>query len=379
VPDPVLDRLATALAGQGPAAAFWLRPLAAISGPAARAAITDARAVPLAGGAPLAFSQVEVVIRDTGSEAGMTGAIASIADARSWAVSHGWAARFDALLKALAAPRASWAGIDFTRPRIMAIVNVTPDSFSDGGDHLDAAAAVAYGKAALAAGADILDIGGESTRPGSLPVDPAEEIRRIEPVIRELANAGAPVSVDTRHGTTMRAALAAGARIINDVTALTADPRSLAVAAETQAPVVLMHMRGEPRTMQDDPVYACAPLDVLDYLEERIEACVAGGIPRSRIVVDPGIGFGKRLRHNLQILAHLSLLHLTGCPILLGASRKSFISSTVSRGEPPKDRLAGSLAAELGALDQGVQILRVHDIAETCQAVEVWRGIRQAG
>jgi dihydropteroate synthase len=131
--------------------------------------------------------------------------------------------------------------------------------------------------------------------------------------------------------------------------------------------------------MQDDPVYACAPLDVLDYLEARIEACVAAGIPRSRIAVDPGIGFGKRLRHNLQILANLSLLHLTGCPILLGASRKSFISSTVSRGEPPEDRLAGSLAAELGALNQGVQILRVHDIAETWQAVEVWRGIRQAG
>lgn len=335
--------------------------------------------MPLAGGAAgLAFADVEVVIRDA-SEAGMTGAVASIADARSWAASHGWTARFDALMEALVAPRARWAGLDFSRPRIMAIVNVTPDSFSDGGDHLDAAAAVAFGKAALAAGADILDIGGESTRPGSHPVEPAEEIRRIEPVIRELANAGALISVDTRQAATMRAALAAGARVINDVTALTADPRSLAVAAETQAPVVLMHMRGEPRTMQDDPVYACAPLDVLEYLQDRIDACRAAGIPPSRIVVDPGIGFGKRLRHNLQILAHLSLLHLSGCPILLGASRKSFISSTVSRGEPPKERLAGSLAAALAALDQGVQILRVHDIAETWQAAEVWRGIRQAG
>ncbi|HUN47677.1 MAG TPA: dihydropteroate synthase, partial [Stellaceae bacterium] len=167
-------------------------------------------------------------------------------------------------------------------------------------------------------------------------------------------------------------------RIVNDVTALTGDPASLEVAAASRAPIVLMHMRGEPRTMQDDPVYASAALDVLEYLQARIDACMAAGIPRSAIAVDPGIGFGKRLRHNLQLLGHLSLLHLTGCPILLGASRKSFISSTVSRGEPPKGRLAGSIAAALAALDQGVQLLRVHDVAETWQAVEVWRGIRQA-
>lgn len=380
MPNSALDRLAAALAAQGPKGTFWLRPLAALSGTLARSAITDARAVPLAGGSlGLGVSDVEIVIRDGATEAGMAGTVASISEARSWAASHGRAARFDALLTALTGPRTSWAGLGFGRPRIMAIVNVTPDSFSDGGDHLDPAAAIAYGKAALAAGADILDIGGELTRPGSHPVDPAEEIRRIEPVIRELASAGAMISVDTRHAATMRAALAAGARIVNDVTALSADPQSLAFVAEAQVPVVLMHMRGEPRTMQDDPVYACAPLDVLDYLEGRIQACVDAGIPRARIVVDPGIGFGKRLRHNLQILAHLSLLHLTGCPILLGASRKSFISSTASRGEPPRDRLAGSLTAALAALDQGVQILRVHDIAETWQAVEVWRGICQAG
>jgi dihydropteroate synthase len=139
-----------------------------------------------------------------------------------------------------------------------------------------------------------------------------------------------------------------------------------------------MHMLGDPRTMQDDPVYACAPLDVLDYLEGRIAACTAAGVPRERIVVDPGIGFGKRLRHNLQIMSRLALLHLTGCPIVLGASRKSFIASAVDRGTPAKGRLAGSLAAALAALDQGVQILRVHDVAETWQAAEVWRGIRGA-
>jgi dihydropteroate synthase len=361
-----------------PDGAFRLRPLGMLSGPAADSALAEGRALPLAGG-NLAFVDLGIVIRDPAAESGMACAVAPIADARAWASSRGWSARFESMLDALTTPRAAWAGIDFTRPRIMAIVNVTPDSFSDGGDHLDVAAAVAFGKRALAAGADILDIGGESTRPGSLPVEPAEEIRRIEPVIRALANLGAVISVDTRRAATMRAALAAGARIINDVSALTDDPRSLKAAAESRAPVVLMHKRGEPRTMQEDPVYASAALDVLEYLEERVAACAAAGIPRDRICVDPGIGFGKRLRHNLQLLSHLALLHLTGCPILLGASRKSFISSAVSRGEQPKARLPGSLAAALAALDQGAQILRVHDIAETWQAIEVWRGIRRAG
>jgi dihydropteroate synthase len=259
----------------------------------------------------------------------------------------------------------------------MGIVNVTPDSFSDGGDHADTAAALAHGQALLAAGADILDVGGESTRPGAVPVDPADEIRRIEPVVRGLAGAGAVVSIDTRNAATMQAALAAGARIINDVTALTGDPDSIAVAARSGAPVILMHMLGDPRTMQQDPQYRCAPLDVLDYLEERIAACEAAGIDRGRIVVDPGVGFGKRLRHNLEILAHLSLLHLTGCPILLGASRKSFIPSATAKIEPPKARLPGSLAAELAGLDQGVQILRVHDVGETRQAIQVLQGLRQ--
>jgi len=361
------------------AAAFWLRPQAVLSGATAEAAVSEVRALPLAGGVfGLAFAEVEIVVRDAGNETGMSGAVASLQSAKRWAAASGVSARHDRMLQALTAPREPWAGLDFSRPRIMGILNVTPDSFSDAGDHLDAAAALARGKAMVEAGADILDIGGESTRPGAEPIDPAEEIRRVEPVVRELANAGALISIDTRHARTMRAALAAGARIINDVSALTADPESLSVAARSEAPVVLMHMRGDPRTMQDDPIYACAPLDIVDYLQERIEACLAGGLERSRIVVDPGIGFGKRLRHNLQIMSRLSLLHLTACPILVGASRKSFISSTVHRGIPPKARLPGSLTAGLAALDQGVQILRVHDVAETWQAVEVWRGIRTA-
>ncbi len=378
--EPAFDRLSSMPDRRAQPEVFWLRPSAILSGAAAQSAIDGRQALPLAGGdLGLAFGRVEIVTRDAVAEPGMTRVMASLHEARRWAKAHGGTTRFDALLAALTIPRANWAGLNFRRPRLMAILNVTPDSFSDGGDHADAAAAIARGKALLAAGADILDIGGESTRPGAPPLDPAQEIHRIEPVVRALANAGALISIDTRHAATMCAAIAAGARIINDVSALTGDPDGVAVASKTQAPVVLMHMRGDPRTMQDDPVYACAPLDVLEYLEGRIDACVAAGIPRARIVVDPGIGFGKRLRHNLQLLAHLALFHLTACPILLGASRKSFISSTIDRGDPPKSRLPGSLAAALAALDQGVQILRVHDVAETWQAIEVWRGIREAG
>ena len=374
-----LDRISAALEGPKGAGLFWLCPQAILSGTAAKAAIEDRRALPLAGAAAgLAFAEVEITVRDSTTPTGMTGTVVPLDQGRHWAATSGQSARYASQIEALTAPRARWAGLHFDRPRIMGILNVTPDSFSDGGDHLDASAAIASGKAMLAAGADILDVGGESTRPGAQPIDPAEEIRRVEPVVRELANAGALVSIDTRQATTMRAALAAGARIINDVSALASDPQSLPVAARSGAPIVLMHMLGDPTTMQNDPVYACAPLDVLDYLETRIEACVAAGIPRARIVVDPGIGFGKRLRHNLLIMSRLSLLHLIGCPILLGASRKSFIAAAADRGTPAKARLPGSLAAALSALDQGVQILRVHDVAETWQAAEVWRGIRSA-
>jgi dihydropteroate synthase len=358
------------------AQAYWLRPLSPFSGEAARRAIADGVALPLAG-SERSFAMVEIVARDPGDESGMTGAVASIADARRWAVAGGTAAHFDAMLDAASAPRAPWAGLGFARPLLMGIVNVTPDSFSDGGDHGEAAAAIAHGRAMLEQGADILDVGGESTRPGAAPVSSDEEIRRIEPVVRALAAAGAVVSIDTRHAATMATALAAGARIINDVTALTGDPASTEFAARSGAPVVLMHMLGEPQNMQQDPQYRCAPLDVLDYLQERIAACAAAGIDRRRIVVDPGVGFGKRLRHNLQILATLSLLHLTGSAILLGASRKSFIPSATAKIEPPKARLPGSLAAELAALDQGAQILRVHDVAETRQAIQVRQGMQQ--
>jgi dihydropteroate synthase len=372
-----LHRISDAL-GRGPAGdAYVLRPLSAFSGEAARSAVVDGTARQLAGG-ERGFALVEIIARDPGAESGMVGAVASLDEARRWAAAGGTAAHFETMLGAVSASRAKWAGFGFERPLLMGIVNVTPDSFSDGGDHADAATAIAHGMALLEQGADILDVGGESTRPGAAPVTPAEEIRRIEPVVRALAAAGAVVSIDTRNAATMAVALAAGARIINDVTALAGDRDSLAIAARSGAPVVLMHMLGEPQTMQREPHYRCAPLDVLEYLQGRIDACVAAGIPRQRIVVDPGIGFGKRLPHNLQILARLSLLHLTGSAILLGVSRKSFIPSATAKIAPAKARLPGSLAAALAGLDQGVQILRVHDIAETRQAIQVREGIERS-
>lgn len=268
-------------------------------------------------------------------------------------------------------PRASVAGLVLDRPRIMGIVNVTPDSFSDGGRYLAADAAIAHALQLEAEGADILDVGGESTRPGAEPVGIEEECRRVLPVIEALSKRSrARISIDTRNGEVMRRAAQAGAHLINDVSALTHDHQSLAAAAATGLPVVLMHMLGDPRTMQAAPAYADVVLDVYDVLEARLAACEAAGIARERLIVDPGIGFGKTLAHNLALLGSLSIFHGLGCAILLGASRKSFISKLTGAGAD--DRLPGSLAAALGGASQGVQILRVHDVAATRQAIALW-------
>ncbi|MGE0665216.1 MAG: dihydropteroate synthase [Sphingomonadales bacterium] len=261
-------------------------------------------------------------------------------------------------------------------PVLMGILNVTPDSFSDGGRFLDLDAAVSHARRMIADGAGIIDVGGESTRPGADPVDPAEELERVVPVIEALQGCGVPVSVDTRRSAVMRAALDAGAGMINDVSALTADPDSLAVAAASGAAVVLMHAQGDPRTMQDAPRYVDVVAEVYTYLERRIEACARAGILIERLIADPGIGFGKTLEHNLALLRNLDRFHGLGCRLLVGASRKSFLGR-LSGGAPADARLPGSLAAALAALRQGVHILRVHDVAETRQAIEVWRAIFQ--
>ncbi|MEZ5899646.1 MAG: dihydropteroate synthase [Hyphomicrobiaceae bacterium] len=269
--------------------------------------------------------------------------------------------------------RAPLAGLHLKRPRIMGIVNVTPDSFSDGGQFSGAQAAIAHGLRLIEEGADILDIGGESTRPGSDAVALKEELSRVIPVIEGLrAKTKAVISVDTRKAEVMRQAAAAGADILNDVSALTHDPKSLDVAAASGLPVMLMHAQGDPKTMNDNPRYDDVVLDVFDYLDKRIGECVAAGIPRERIVADPGIGFGKHLHHNVAVMQKLSLYHGLGVALLLGASRKKMIGQLCDVPEA-KDRMPGSLAAALCGIAQGVQIVRVHDVAETRQAVEVWR------
>lgn len=272
----------------------------------------------------------------------------------------------------LTAARPDFGGLSMDRARIMGILNVTPDSFSDGGQFLRPEAALMQARK-MAAGADILDIGGESTRPGAVDVAEAEETARTAPVIAALREAGLdiPISIDTRKAAVAGAAFAAGASILNDVTALQFDPAMAVTAAALGAPVVLMHSIATPATMQNDPSYDDVLLDVYDALAARIAEAEAAGIPRARIAIDPGIGFGKTLQHNLILLSRLSLFHNLGVPVLLGASRKRFIG-TISVESDAQKRLPGSLAVALAGVAQGMQMIRVHDVAETRQALSLW-------
>jgi dihydropteroate synthase len=261
-------------------------------------------------------------------------------------------------------------------PWIMGVLNVTPDSFSDGGQHAETHAAVAHALAMLAAGADVIDIGGESTRPGAAPVPDIEELRRVLPVITALrAQTKAPISIDTMKPAVAHAAIEAGADIWNDVSALRFDPTSLAVAAALDCPVILMHMQGDPQTMQKAPSYEDVVDEVITFLQARLEAVERAGVSLDRVWVDPGIGFGKMLEHNLDLLRALPLVRAeTGCPLLVGASRKSFIAKIV--GEARADaRLGGSIAAALLANEFGADMIRVHDVTETVQALKVWQAV----
>ena len=264
----------------------------------------------------------------------------------------------------------------------MGIVNVTPDSFSDGGRSFDPVAAVAHARRLLADGADMIDVGGESTRPGADAVPADEEIARVVPVIRAIrAESAAPVSVDTMKPQVARAAVAAGATIWNDVTALGHAPDSLAVAAELGCEVVLMHMRGEPQTMQAEPRYDDVLAEVTGFLADRAAAAIAAGVARERIWLDPGIGFGKdMIRHNLPLIAKLDRIAALGFPVLLGVSRKRFIAALDRQAAPGADqRLGGSIAAALAGVAAGAAAVRVHDVRETVQALRVWQAIQAAG
>lgn len=274
------------------------------------------------------------------------------------------------VLSAVTAPRAPVMGVGLDRPSVMGIVNATPDSFSDGGTY----DGIAHGRALIAQGADVLDIGGESTRPGAADVTEAEEIARVVPVIAALRDK--PISVDTRKAQVARAALDAGAGLVNDVSGFDFDPALAQLVASTGVPVCLMHAQGVPATMQDQPSYDDVLLDVYDALAARIARAEAAGIPRARILVDPGIGFGKTLDHNLAILNRISLFHGLGCAILLGVSRKRFIGEVAA--EPtPRERMPGTLGVTLASVGQGVQMHRVHDVAATVQGLAVWRAVTE--
>ncbi|MFM2130125.1 MAG: dihydropteroate synthase [Pseudomonadota bacterium] len=349
---------------------LFLRPLTVLA--------PGARATARVAGGLVGFDTIEVMVRKPG---GIERAIAPINDLQLWTRHQGReiARHADAVLDRITRPREAFAGVAMDRPRIMGILNVTPDSFSDGGLHASPEAAARHALDLMRAGAAFLDVGGESTRPGSDPVDPHEERRRVLPIIKALHESrfSAVLSIDTRKAGVMEDAVRAGAGMVNDISALTYDEQSLATVARLGVPVVLMHCQGDPKTMQDKPRYGHAPTEIFDYLAARIVACENAGIPRSRIAVDPGIGFGKGLAHNLAVLADLALFHGLGCPVLAGVSRKSFIGHLAGIAHP-RERMPGSLAAMLWAVGQGVQIVRVHDVAETAQALAVWQGVAGA-
>ncbi len=283
------------------------------------------------------------------------------------AVPDGWAST----IRQVTRKRPAWAGLPVDRPAVMGILNVTPDSFSDGGAHGDPAAAIAAGLAMAAAGADIVDVGGESTRPGAASTPPEVELARVLPVIRALAERGLRLSIDTRNATTMRAALDAGAAIVNDISGLSRDPAAAPLLAARGCPMVLMHMRGEPATMNAHASYDDVAVTVVRELDARVAAAERAGIAAERIVIDPGIGFAKAAAHNLELLSRLPLLLNLGCRVLVGVSRKAFIGNLSAVAEP-RLRDHGSLAAGLHSIARSASILRVHDVAGTVQALRVW-------
>ena len=331
----------------------YFRPIALVFGRDARSLVTLGQAGALGGLPHIAFTRVEVI------ERGLMPRVMSFADVTD-----------EAAVQAITAPRPDFGGLTMDSARIMGIVNVTPDSFSDGGRLANAEAAIAHGKQLSAEGADILDVGGESTRPGSDTVSIEDEIQRIESVIAALS-ARHVVSADTRKAVVMQSALTAGARIINDVSALKYEPASANVIAQAMAPVILMHAQGEPKTMQLNPRYSDVVLDVYDALQASIAKAEEAGIARSNICIDPGIGFGKTFKQNLELMAGLSLFHGLGVPLLVGLSRKGFIGA-VTGEKLAANRVHGSVGGAMQAAMQGVHILRVHDVKATVQALKMF-------
>jgi dihydropteroate synthase len=346
---------------------IYLEPAGLLYGAVAQEAIGHGAAAPLAGNPSIAFGAVRLWEGEPGN---IKHAFVRLSTMQ--AIDE---PRVKELLDRIAAPRSAIAGVSMDTARIMGIVNVTPDSFSDGSDYLEPEAAIARARQLAADGADFIDIGAESTRPGSAPVPQEEELRRLLPVLKGLAGLSAPISADTRKPQIMRESAAAGAAILNDASALSFAPESLATAAELKLPTVLMHAQGGPETMQDNPAYRDAVIEVYDFLEARIAAAIEAGLPRECIVADPGIGFGKTLAHNLSILQSIAIFHGLGVPLMVGSSRKGFVQK-LTGAENPKQATQGSVAAALDAFAHGVQIVRVHDVRETRQGLSLWTAIR---
>lgn len=350
---------------------FYLRPIALADSPQSE----DGEAIRLGGGMVYA-SRFALIQRDAGRVTVRTRY--SVADLRAALDQLPDAVReqFDNLQRSHAPLQCGARTVRLDQPQVMGILNVTPDSFSDGGQFMDdPEIAHAHAAAMVEAGAAIIDVGGESTRPGAAAVWEGDELKRVVPAIERLAAMGAAISTDTRRPAVMEAALAAGAHIINDVSALRHDPRSMEFAARSGAPVVLMHAPGSGEDLHADGQYSDVVLDVFDWLRERRDAALAAGIPREKIVLDPGLGFGKTLAENLALMNALPLFHALGQPVLLGVSRKRMIGA-LSNEAPAHKRIGGSIALATKGMDAGVQLLRVHDVAETVQARDVWRGLR---
>ena len=352
---------------------YYLRPVALADSPQSE----HGDALRLAGGLVYA-SRFALITRDGGTVTARTlyalGELRAALPGLPGAVQ----AQFDGLQRAHPPLHCGARTIRLDQPQVMGILNVTPDSFSDGGQFMDdPEIANAHASAMLEAGAAIIDVGGESTRPGAAAVWEGDELKRVIPAIERLAGAGAAISADTRRPAVMEAALAAGAHVINDVSALRHDPRSLEFAANSGAPVVLIHAPGEGQDLHASAAYTDVVLDVFDWLAARRDAALAAGIARDKIVLDPGIGFGKSVAENLALINSLALFHALGQPLLLGVSRKRMIGA-LSGEAPAHQRLGGSLALAMKGMDAGVQLLRVHDVRETVQAVHVWRGLKDA-
>jgi len=353
--------------------ALYLRPTAFIDSPVG----FDGQFLRLAGGMSF-FSAFEVIEVENGERVSKN--LVAVGDIET--VIEGDATA-EAALARLTSPRDALTlgerTVRLDHPQVMGILNITPDSFSDGGKHGgDAEAAASAAVAMAAAGAAIIDVGGESTRPGAETVWEGDEIARTQPVIERLGRAGVAVSIDTRKAAVMNVALVAGAALVNDVSALCYDAQAVPMMAGRTCPIVIMHSPDAAKTLHDGGVYRDPLIETYDWLAARIATLEAAGIARSRLIVDPGIGFGKGVGANLALLNGLSLFHGLGCPVLVGASRKRFIGALA--GEVPVDqRLAGSLALALKAAEQGAQIVRVHDVPETVQALKIWRGLRDQG